>query len=63
MSEKEIIEDMRSRSRHAREAIEEIKAQITQYEDALTTLRLNQAAWSGFIEALSSYCSKEEEDT
>jgi hypothetical protein len=56
------MNDVGEKLKNARRQLEDIRTKRMQAQDALRQLDLNEAAWMGFIEALSPYAPSEDEE-
>jgi hypothetical protein len=52
--------DVSKKIENARRQLEDIRTKRTQANETLRQLDLNEAAWLGFIEALTPYISEDE---
>jgi hypothetical protein len=56
------MHDINERLENARRQLEDIITKRTQAGETIRQLELNEAAWLGFIEALTPYVSDEENE-
>jgi hypothetical protein len=57
------MKDIPEKLKNARSKLAEIRSQRVQAQEALRQLDINEAAWLGFIEALSPYETSSDEDS